>query len=120
LTTLRLIELLNAVRRCEALADLHRPCTLLLGMGEWAKRAEAVGMKPEGAVDDSPSPLTVPVQVPQIVTNGGLQPQASAFIASRASMLPSVSPGDSAESPMKQTNENANGFALRETGPASH
>lgn len=110
LRNLRLVELLNAVRKTELLENLHRPCTLLLGVGEWMKRAEAVGMKPESFPSDA-SPATVS----PIVTNGILHAENGDFVSmpSRASLLNTLSPVESAESPVKHAHENANGFATQ-------
>ena len=116
LRSLRLVELLNAVRTTEDLADLHRPCTLLLGIGEWMKRAEVVGMKPESFPSDAG-----PATVSPIVTNGILHAENGDFVSmpSRGSLLNTLSPGGSAaESPAKHSHENANGFSAQDVSPS--
>lgn len=79
------------------------------------KRAEAVGMKPESFPSDA-SPATVS----PIITNG-LHAENGDFAtmpSRRASLLNTLSPGESAESPMKHAHENANGFSAQDTsGP---
>ena len=110
------MELLNAVRTTEELADLHRPCTLLLGIGEWIKRAEMVGMKPESFPSDAG-----PATVSPIVTNGILHAENGDFVSmpSRGSLLNTLSPGGSAaESPAKHSHENANGFSAQDVSPS--
>jgi len=61
LVSLRLVELLSAVTSVGSLADLHAPCRSLLLSGEWAKRAQAVGMKPDGVTDVQPPAAQPPV-----------------------------------------------------------
>lgn len=56
LVSLRLIELLSAVMSVGSLGELHAPCRALLLSGEWAKRAQAVGMKPDGVDTQAPAP----------------------------------------------------------------
>lgn len=61
LVALRLVELLSAVRSVSSLADLHVPCRTLLLSGEWLKRAQAVGMKPDGVSDMQPAGAQPPL-----------------------------------------------------------
>lgn len=81
------------------------------------KRAEAVGMKPENFPSDAN-----PATVSPIVTNGILHAETSDYVSmpSRASLLNTLSPGESAESPMKHGHENANGFSAQDaTAPGA-
>ena len=70
---LRLIELLNAVRKEAGLEALHMPCILLLRHGGWAERASSVGMVP-----DPPADASDPVVAPQLSNGAAAVPLGAA------------------------------------------
>lgn len=55
------MELLSAVRSVGSLDELHIPCKTLLLSGEWAKRAQVVGMKPDGVSGVHPAAAQPPL-----------------------------------------------------------
>lgn len=61
LVSLRLVELLSAVMSVGSLSELHAPCRTLLLSGQWLKRAQAVGLKPDGVSEALPSAAQPPL-----------------------------------------------------------
>jgi hypothetical protein len=127
LISLRLVELLNAVRTHDGLAELHLSCTLLLRHGEWGRRAELVGLLPEAPPghDSLPPPPLLPAALHMTppLMNGLLPVDGVARtspLGGETGMLAAASGsrGGSAESPLQRESDR-NGAGMDFDEPSS-